>query len=401
MAGPTVKNKLQKLLAGLSAAYPSASSPYWRALPLRRMKSLLAGVFLLGSVFGFAVNLLQPNGPRLAFLSPLFFGGAVTSILVVRIKKASLLPLLFLVVIGLGWLTERPSGVSAPLPVQETAKRRVWFDVVGIWVGVSVGFRLLLYFVTTEGLANVRMQTEFSLARDIQADLVPAVSFQTESFEAYGESSPSTEMGGDLIDVIQSDGSLLAYVADISGHGLAAGQLMGMLKTAMRVSMQFHREPKALLESADRVLPAVKRPDMFATLALLYFDGSLQVEYALAGHLPILHYRNGSRDTVKLAMQQFPLGLLPGGCYASARVSYSLGDLFLMLTDGISETTNDKDEEFGMERVKKLLTANAKKPLPEIWQLVMDDVSRHGAQQDDRTLLLVRVLSLPLRQRSE
>ena len=65
-----------------------------------------------------------------------------------------------------------------------------------------------------------------------------------------------------MIDVIESNGNLLVYVADVSGHGLAAGQLMGMLKTALRVSLQFRQPPAALLESADRVLPAVKELDM-------------------------------------------------------------------------------------------------------------------------------------------
>jgi hypothetical protein len=165
-----------------------------------------------------------------------------------------------------------------------------------------------------------RMQTELSLAHEIQTTLVPIVSFETPMFEVYGKSLPSTEMGGDLIDVVESGGSLLAYVADISGHGLPAGQLMGMLKTALRVSLQFHQEPVALFESADRVLPSVKGPGMYATVALLYFNGSVQAEYALAGHVPILHYRHRSRDTVRLAMEQFPLGLIPGGSYASEHV---------------------------------------------------------------------------------
>jgi Stage II sporulation protein E (SpoIIE) len=66
-------------------------------------------------------------------------------------------------------------------------------------------------------------------------------------------------MGGDLIDVISTrEGGLLVYIADISGHGLPAGQLMGMLKAAMRMAFQFQHTPASLLESADRVLPAVK-----------------------------------------------------------------------------------------------------------------------------------------------
>jgi sigma-B regulation protein RsbU (phosphoserine phosphatase) len=235
------------------------------------------------------------------------------------------------------------------------------------------------------------MQTELSLAHGIQATLVPIISFQNATFEVYGKSLPSAEMGGDLIDVIESNGNLLAYVADVSGHGLAAGQLMGMLKTALRVSIQFRQAPAALLESADRVLPAVKESDMYATLALVQFDGSAQAEYTLAGHVPILHYRDRSRDTARLSMEQFPLGLIPGGCYASRRVPYSSRDLFLMLTDGISEVPNDRDEEFGLARVEQLLTQHSAEPLPQIWERIMEHVRQHGLQQDDQTLLLVRV----------
>jgi len=252
---------------------------------------------------------------------------------------------------------------------------------------------LLISFVTTEGLENVRMETELSLAHGIQATLVPTVSFQTARFEVYGKSMPSKEMGGDLIDVIEGHGTLLAYVADISGHGLPAGQLMGMLKTAMRVSVQFGQEPVALLESADRVLPALKEPEMYATLALLYFDGSAEVEYALAGHVPILHYRDRTRDTVRLSMNQFPLGLIAGGCYTSQRITYSSRDLFLMLTDGISEVPNEKDEEFGLTRLEQLLTQHAAQPLPHIWELIMSDVKQYGVQQDDQSLFLLRTLS--------
>jgi phosphoserine phosphatase RsbU/P len=104
---------------------------------------------------------------------------------------------------------------------------------------------------------------------------------------------------------------------------LAAGQLMGMLKTAIRVALQFRQEPVAVLESADRVLPAVKQANMYATLARLYFDGSSEAEYALAGHPPILHYRAPSADIARLAMEQFPLGLIPGGRYSSQCVTYS------------------------------------------------------------------------------
>jgi serine phosphatase RsbU (regulator of sigma subunit) len=62
----------------------------------------------------------------------------------------------------------------------------------------------------------------------------------------------------------------------------------------------------AVLERADRVLPEVKEASMYATLALLYFDSSSEVEYSLAGRPPILHYRAATGGIARLAMQQFP-----------------------------------------------------------------------------------------------
>jgi serine phosphatase RsbU (regulator of sigma subunit) len=390
-----MRERLQELVADLGSAFPSAFSPYWRTLPMRRMKKLLAAAFFTFSVIGFVIDLLLLDGQRLGrgFFWPVFTGAMATGLLAARVKRIRLFPFLFLMAAAVGWGAIIVSRGSTPASVPATLKSRVLFDAVGILIGAGTGYRLLISFITTEGRENVRMETELSLAHGIQATLVPTVSFQTSRFEAYGKSVPGREMGGDLIDIIEDYGNLLAYVADISGHGLPAGQLMGMLKTAMRVSVQFRQEPVALLESADRVLPALKEPEMYATLALLYFDGSAEVEYASAGHVPILHYRDRTRDTVRLSMEQFPLGLIAGGCYTSQRITYSSRDLFLMLTDGILEVPNEKGEEFGLTRLEQLLTQHAAQPLPQIWELIMSDVKQYGVQQDDQSLFLVRTLS--------
>lgn len=388
-----MSNWLPKLRAGVASAHPGASNPYWRVLPLRRMTKLLLGTFLTAACAGFAIDLLQLNRPSLGhgFFWPLFFGVWIPVGMVASIKKRRLALPVALFGVVLAGLAIRAVIFSTPLLLAHAFHQRVVFDAFGIWLGAALGTRLLFSFVTTEGLHSVRMHTELSLAHGIQATLVPSISWHNVTFEVYGKSIPSTEMGGDLIDLIESDGKLLAYVGDVSGHGLPAGQLMGMLKTAMRVSLQFRQHPTALLESADRVLPVVKETDMYATAALLYFDGSAEAEYALAGHVPILHYRDRSRDTARLSMEQFPLGLFPGGDYASQRVTYAPRDLFLMLTDGISDVPNDRDEEYGLARLEQLLVQHSTQPLTDIWELIMKDVRRHGLQQDDQTLLLVRV----------
>jgi hypothetical protein len=371
-------------------------SANWQALPMRSTGRLLAPAFILACGFGFAVDLLLLNYQPLArgFFWPVYSGTLTSVTLAARMKRLRrLVPVLILMTLAGLWLGIRISFHSPAPPDVEGLKRRVDFDAIGILVGTIFGYRLLVDFIRTEGVATVRMQTELALAHGIQATLVPTLSLRDDRFEVYGKSIPSTEMGGDLIDAVASDRTLLAYVADISGHGLAAGQLMGMLKTAIRVSLQFRQQPTAVLESADRVLPAVKEANMYATLALLYFDASSEVEYSLAGHPPILHYRAPTADIARLAMEQFPLGLMPGGRYSSQRVSYSPRDLFLMMTDGISEVPNASDEEFGLDRLELLLKNNAGQPLSQLWELIMGEVKRHGVQQDDQTLLLLRVVT--------
>jgi hypothetical protein len=182
-----------------------------------------------------------------------------TAIFIARIKRPRLfLPLSLLIFLGLllGYLQVR---ASPTVPITEADFPRILADTLGALIGMGVGYRVLLSFITTEGLHQIRMHTELSLAHGIQETLVPALSIDSPGFEVYGRSLPTKEMGGDLIDVISTrEGGLLVYIADISGHGLPAGQLMGMLKAAMRMAFQFQHTPASLLESADRVLPAVK-----------------------------------------------------------------------------------------------------------------------------------------------
>jgi hypothetical protein len=110
-----MKKSFQKLVAHLSAAYPSGSSPYWRTLPLGQMKTLLAGTFLLASAAGFAANQMQLEARvGRGFFWPLFAGSMATGFLVGRIKKVRLMPF-FLLLIAIVWLVTRAS-LGAPPP---------------------------------------------------------------------------------------------------------------------------------------------------------------------------------------------------------------------------------------------------------------------------------------------
>ena len=90
-------------------------------------------------------------------------------------------------------------------------------------------------------------------------------------------------------------------------------------------------------------------------------------------------------------MRQYPLGLVPEPGYASEQVRCDPGDLFVVVSDGLLETVNAADEEFGLARLEKSVVAHATESLPKLYEALMHAVSDFGEQRDDRTVLIVRI----------
>lgn len=152
---------------------------------------------------------------------------------------------------------------------------------------------------------------------------------------------PSENVGGDIVDALElPDGGFFAYVADIAGHGLSAGVLMGMLKTSIRTQLLDEISLTAVFERLNRVLPAVKENHMYATctaLRLPAIDSTdmLAVEYAIAAQPPILHFRADAGCVARVGDEQLPIGLLPEARYGSHKLQVKAKDLLLIATDGI------------------------------------------------------------------
>ena len=382
------------LLEHLLPYYVLVSTPerkrYWGELPLRRSVKLLAAVFITLAAIAFFVDLLTFGAYPL--WGVLLLAVTLGTLNVIAIFAQMRNPWLLVVTLGVVWLSffsfyHLPKQSSPSL-----IRKRVIFDGAGLFAAMMIGYRLFLNFAATEGIAHVKLKTELAFAQAIQTTLAPPVRYEDSRLEAYGCTRPSDAVGGDLVDLVESDGSVFAYVADVSGHGIPAGVLMGMVKTAMRQGLLLHQPLCGLLESINRVLPAVKEPSMYATMAGLRFSDSAKAEYAAAGHLPLLHYRQAHDDVVRWTAEQFPLGLFPDLAFATQCVPCGTGDIFAIVTDGLTETVDEREEDFGLERLEQLLVQNASRTLPEIFDAVLAAVSRYGSQQDDRTLLLVRIL---------
>lgn len=230
-----------------------------------------------------------------------------------------------------------------------------------------------------------------ALAREIHLSLVPPATLDTPWCEMHGRSIPAADVGGDLVDALVVGGQPVGFVADVSGHGVPAGALMGLLKASLRTRLRGLGDLGAVLGDINDVLVELTRPNTFATAVVFAFESSTRLAYALAGHPPILHWRSTDRSVARLGEGGMALGILAGERYAMTRVEVAPGDVLAVLTDGFAETMDRRDRELGEGPIEAALTANAEAPLPELFDRLLGLASAHGPQRDDRTLLLVRV----------
>ena len=377
---------------------------HFRAIPWKRLWLLLTAVFLLFTVVGWFYDLLTLGTMPYAVVALVaIFSGldAVLWIVVLsRLPAISLVPLIALQVASgpmISW-TVKWMGQFVPItPVPETTGVRVAGSAVMATVVVSYVF--FVRYMRAEGRESFRMRNELELAHGIQKTLVPPVTVRTASFEVYGISQPSAEVGGDLVDAVMlPNGDLVAYLADIAGHGLAAGILMGMLKTAARTALldAADEHPAVtlprLLERLNRVLPAVKEPQMYATLTAFRLNADGGAWMAMAASPPVLHWSPQRRDLQLVERAQFPVGLLPVTEFPGERLDVAPGDLLVVATDGVLEVCDRNEEEFGIERLEQVIAANAGKALPVVAEAILTAARRFGRQVDDQTLLVVRRL---------
>jgi serine phosphatase RsbU (regulator of sigma subunit) len=253
---------------------------------------------------------------------------------------------------------------------------------------IFAGYSLFLYSFITEGRRHYDTLTEIRLAGAIHRSLVPEIKAAVNPFEFYGCSWPSGEVSGDLVDLVQHDRGWFAYVADVSGHGVPAGVLMTMVKSAARTWLA-GVGPSGFLPALNQILLPLSAPNMYVTLAFLSYTRA-SMELATAGHVPILHFDGLAGTVSERCVSNFPVALIGDVPFEASEIVSGPGDVFVFLTDGMTEVVDDHDRDLGLEPLKSVLIENAGAPLSELASRLRHRALEHGKQTDDQTLLLIR-----------
>ena len=373
----------------------SETHRFWSSLSTRALLPFYAGAFFMFAAMGPLLDVADggAHSPRQLAATTLFAGLVAVAYAYCAIRRMWLFP----VALGLQFAGSAALGSLFPenpaALVGDALGQRLRLDALATLALMSLGgYGFFVMFIVTQGRKHVRLQAEIGLARRLHETLVPAIAERYGRYDVFARSWPATEVGGDLVDAFDTHGALYASVVDVSGHGVNAGALMGMIKAAARTELR--REPTLgqLLETLNDVLLPIRQPGMFATAACLRLEPGDE-EAALAGHPPILHWRAATRDIERIEGANLPLAMFPDQRYASRPLDLEEGDLLVILTDGLFEVMDVKGRELGFDEIVATVERNADESLEAIHDRILEQARRHGPQEDDQSLLLVRVVA--------
>jgi serine phosphatase RsbU (regulator of sigma subunit) len=250
--------------------------------------------------------------------------------------------------------------------------------------------------------AQERVRQELAIARRIQLESLPQRPPRVPGLDVSGVSVPAQEVGGDYFDYLEGGSAqqLAVMIGDVSGKGTSAALYMSKLQGIIRSLHGFGVSPRQLFVRTNDLLARDLERRAFVTVLGAFFDTEAQsLIVARAGHLPLYHYEAASGSVHRVLPRGLGLGLTSNDLFGAEleerRLSYATGDVFLLVTDGITESHGREREEFGETRLIELFArlASARMPVNQMITAVNAAAAEFvdGApQHDDQTVIAIR-----------
>ena len=239
------------------------------------------------------------------------------------------------------------------------------------------------------------IKKEMEIARQVQKMLFPANLPDSEKLHAYATYLPHGEVSGDYYDFIDlGQGNFAFCVADVSGKGMPAALLMSNFQACLRTLMMDSSDLTGIIPRINRLIAINGQGERFITAFLAVFNARQNIlEYANCGHLPPLLIASDGEVT-GLSEGSALLGIFdPLPSLRVGKITVSPGSLIAAYTDGLIETEDENEVEFGLDRLRDYFRENRKEKMPVLHQRLLnrlDHFAASGGISDDLTLLTIR-----------
>jgi hypothetical protein len=269
----------------------------------------------------------------------------------------------------------------------------------------AAGALALLLTVVIAGLGfrsyvrGKQLEQQLEIAKQVQTNLLPKKTELSGDVQVAVEYVPAEEVGGDFYDVFKTkEGGTALVIGDVSGKGVPAALLMGVIHGAVRASGW--TESKAQHESEcvelNQLLCEQASGERYSSMFWCYSDaGNSVLQYVNAGHCPALLVgkRDGGVEVARLEAGGPVMGVLPVATYLQDRRPLRPGDVLVLYSDGLGEATNAQGDEYGEDRLRELLVQENGKSAEEIRAEILRSVREFlgaAAAHDDLTCVVAR-----------
>jgi len=229
-------------------------------------------------------------------------------------------------------------------------------------------------------------------AREIQAKLLPREIPRLPGLNIATRYAPMDLVGGDLYDfTVHSDGSLGVFIADVTGHGMAAAMIASMVKLVLTLTNSFAHPAELLATLNQHIHGRIADYFLTASYALISPDRR-NCLLAVGGHEPMLIVRRGQLTSYKGAGRM--LGVLSDSEFPQSEIALEKGDRLLFYTDGLREAGATAGREVGRERLGSYAIDFASQPLDEQLSSIIQSAREHispATIEDDVTLLGIEI----------
>jgi serine phosphatase RsbU (regulator of sigma subunit) len=244
-----------------------------------------------------------------------------------------------------------------------------------------------------------RLEEELRIARDVQQRLLPQQTPRRPGLSIDALTITAYEVGGDYYDFIDFTNNHIGFIiGDVSGKGTSAAFYMAEAKGIIQSLSKSFSSPKELLIRTNEILYESLEKKTFISMLMATMDcDNKKFVFARAGHCPLLYYNAHDKKSQLLQPEGIGVGMERGIIFETTLVEQSIncqsGDIFAFYTDGLSEARNKTGEEFGDERLCKIIDKNAKKSIDKLKETIIDEILEFLDGEnlaDDLTLVLVK-----------
>jgi phosphoserine phosphatase RsbU/P len=257
-----------------------------------------------------------------------------------------------------------------------------------------------------ENIEKQKIENEIKLAKEIQNILLPTLIPGFKDYDIFGKHNPALEVGGDYFDIIEiCKTKALIVIADVSGKGLPASLLMSNIQSAVHAFVEAAIINEHQLSEITKKLNRLIFKNTSSEKFITFFWGLLDtcnntITYTNAGHnhpflfnREILNKKVANLNPEKLSKGGIMLGIIDSFKFEKEIKKIEKGDLIFLYTDGITEAQNFKGEEFGEQKLIKLILKIHNLSAKEIVNVIIKEVFEFAGdlnQYDDQTLIVIK-----------